>query len=84
MPKRLTVDELTRRALDELTKAQVAHRETETLGRTAARTNRLRAANGRGYRHLKMAVKRGLSDLEARRLYKDNAASDPEFGTPEW
>ncbi len=44
MPKPLTADELVARAQVELDKAERAHLETVTLGRTAGRTTRMRAA----------------------------------------
>ncbi len=84
MPPPLTPTELTRRALAAFAAARASQREIETLGRTGPRTTRLRAANGRGGRYLKRAVRCGLSDDEARQLYEREAAHDPEYGAPEW
>jgi hypothetical protein len=83
MPKPLTADELVNRARAELDLAHVAHKETVSQGRTAGRTTRLRAAKSRAYALLRRAMRRGLSEDEARKIY-ESAPPDPEFGETTW
>lgn len=83
MPPPLTPQQLTQRAQAELDKAELAHVETRTLGRTAGRTTRLRAAKRRARALLAQAVRRGLAEDEARRIY-ETATPDPEFGKAKW
>jgi hypothetical protein len=83
MPKPLTADELVNRARAELDIAHTAWSQTERLGRTAPRTTRLRAAKRRARALLLRAIRRGLSQDEAKRIY-ETAPPDPEFGAAEW
>lgn len=83
MPKPLTANELAARAQAELDKAELAHSETVNFGRTTGRTTRMRAAKRRAGALLAHAVRKGLSESEAKRVF-ESGPPDPEFGAPEW
>lgn len=84
MPQRLAIEELLRRARAELALARAAHDETVRLGRTAARTNRLRSALRRAQGWLRKAVRYGLPAEAARRIYESEAPPDPDYGPARW
>lgn len=83
MPAALTSTQLAQRARVEIAKAWQAHSDTKQLGRTAGRTNRMRAAKSRAGKLLSRAVRRGLRVTEARKVY-ESSPPDPEYGKAEW